>query len=122
MIFGRPSDCWLERRFGHIEHQLQNIMSKISDFASAMQANNDKIDKAIDGLTADVSDLKSQIATLQGTSGEITAEDQALLDGIQTKAGAVADKLAALDSQTEQAPVVPTDAQLKSGGGAGQSS
>lgn len=106
-LFG-PSNRCLERRLVHIEHQLHNIMSKISEFASAMDAHNTKIDTAVDGLTADVNDLKAQIAKLQGTQGVLTPEDQALLDGIEAKAGMVADKLKALDDTTEQAPDAPT--------------
>lgn len=92
----------------HDLHETQcKIMSAISDFAAQVDAFNDKVDKAIDGLQADVNDLKQQIAVLQNSSGAITPEDQATLDRIQQRAAAVADKLSALDAQTEQAPTPP---------------
>lgn len=50
-------------------------------------------------------DLKDQITALQNSQGAITPEDQALLDGIEAKAAAVADKLTALDALTP--PTVP---------------
>ncbi len=80
-------------------------MSKISDFATKQNAFNDQMDTAVSGLTADVKNLSDQIAALQASAGEITPEDQALLDGIQARTQTVADKLTALDALTP--PVVP---------------
>lgn len=96
---------WATKR--DISKLKEEIMSAISDFAAKVDAFNETIDKAVDGLTADVADLKAQIEKLQNSPGAITPEDQATLDRIQAKAGAVADKLAALDAQTEQAPAPP---------------
>lgn len=81
-------------------------MSAISDFATAQNAFNDRMDTAVTGLTGDVAELNRQIAALQATQGAITPEDQALLDGIQARASGIADKLAALDALTP--PVVPS--------------
>ena len=89
-----------------IIHQGAIIMSAISDFATKQAAFQDRIDAAVTGLTADVAELNDEILKLQNTSGAITPEDQALLDGIQARSGAVADKLDALDGLT--APVPPT--------------
>jgi uncharacterized protein YaaN involved in tellurite resistance len=91
----------------HIKHKLEDIMSAISDFAAKQAAHNDKIDKAIDGLTADIQALKDLIATLQNSPDEISAEDQATLDALETKAGQTADKLAALDDLTPPTPPTP---------------
>ena len=54
----------------------------------------------IAGITGDVADLKAQIEALQNSPGTISPEDQALLDGIQTRATALADKVTALDAVT----------------------
>lgn len=81
-------------------------MSKISDFAAAQNAFNDQIDQAVSGLTADVKNLSDQIAALQATQGNITPEDQALLDAIEARSKVIADKLTALDALTP--PVPPT--------------
>lgn len=81
-------------------------MSKISDFATAQNAFNDRMDAAVADLVADVKNLNDQIAALQNSAGQITPEDQALLDGLQARASTIADKLDALDQQTP--PVVPT--------------
>lgn len=78
----------------------ERIMSAISDFADKMTEHNAKVDAAVAGLTTDISTLEAQIAALQNSAGQITPEDQALLDGIEQKAGQVADKLAALDALT----------------------
>ncbi len=82
------------------------LMSAIQDFAAKQNAHNDAIDTAITGLTGDVKNLNDQIAALQASSGGITPEDQILLDQIEARSAAIADKLSALDSLTP--PVVPT--------------
>lgn len=81
------------------------IMSAISDFKAKQDAHNAVMDAAVDGLVTDVSGLKDQITTFQNSAGKITPEDQALLDAIEVRTGAIADKLAALDAETP--PVVP---------------
>lgn len=77
-------------------------MSVLADFAAKMEAHNKAIDNAVDGLTADVANLKTMIGDLQ--TGQITPEDKAILDGIEAKAGVIADKLSALDALTPPAP------------------
>ena len=79
------------------------IMSAISDFAAKVTAFFDRQDVAITDLQGDVKTLQDQIAALQASQGTITPEDQALLDGIQTRAQAVSDKLDALDALTPPA-------------------
>lgn len=81
-------------------------MSAVSDFAAKMKSHNDKVDIAVAGLQGDIGTLKDQIAKLQASAGTISAEDQATLDAIEANAGAVSDKLDALDSLTP--PVPPT--------------
>lgn len=81
------------------------IMSAISDFATKLTGFFDRQDKAVADLQGDVDNLTKQIAALQATSGAITPEDQALLDGIQTRASTISDKLDALDALTP--PVAP---------------
>lgn len=81
------------------------IMSKISDFANAQNAHNTRMDSAVAGITADVAELNRQIVALQNTPPELTPEDQELLDGIQARSEAIANKLDALDALTP--PAVP---------------
>ena len=83
----------------------KNIMSVISEFATAQNAFNDQIDIAITDLQGDVKSLNDQIAALQASGGAITPADQALLDGIQARSKTIVDKLQALDALTP--PVVP---------------
>ncbi len=84
----------------------KTIMSAISDFAAKQDAHNDAIDTAITGLQGDVQGLKDEIAKLQASSGTVTAEDQASLDRLETRAAAISDKLAALDALTPPVPPV----------------
>ncbi len=82
----------------------ENIMSVISDFAAKQAAFNDRMDTAIADLQGDVKTLNDEIAKLQASSGAISAEDQALLDGLQTRAQGITDKLEALDALTPPPP------------------
>lgn len=85
--------------------QWEKIMSAISDFADKMKVHNDHVEQAITGLQGDVKNLTDQIAALQASVGKITAEDQALLDGIEARASTIHDKLDALDALTP--PIMP---------------
>ncbi len=80
-------------------------MSAISDFAAKQNEFNTRQGKAIDGLVVDLEALNKKIDELQNTPGTITPQDQALLDDIQAKSSALADRLDQLDAQTP--PVVP---------------
>ena len=102
----------LLRKVSRIEHLLyhvlylgDHIMSAISDFAARQTAFNDRMDTAVAGVQADIEGLKALIEQLQNTPGGITPEDQDLLNLIEARAGAIADKLDALDALTP--PVVP---------------
>lgn len=90
----------------NIPYQLRIIMSKISEFAAQLAAFQTRIDTAVTDLQGDVKNLSDQIKALQDSAGEISAEDQALLDGITAQAATVADKLDALNALTP--PVAPT--------------
>lgn len=71
---------------------------------TALTAHQDRQDAAVTALQGDVESLSDQIAALQNSAGEITPEDQALLDGIQARAAGITDKLDALDALTPPAP------------------
>lgn len=93
-------------------------MSKIADFATAQKAFNDRQGKAIDtvveavtGVQGDIKTLNDKIDALQNSAGDITPEDQALLDDLQAQASATSDRLdaaaaalKALDDATPPAP------------------
>jgi hypothetical protein len=85
--------------------QGEKIMDAIADFATKTSAFFDRQDKAITDIQTEVEALNDQITALQNSNGTITPSDQALLDGIQTRASTVAVKLEQLDSLTP--PVVP---------------
>lgn len=86
---------------------VDQIMSAISEFAVRQGAFNARIDAAVVGIGADVDALKALIVELQNTIGTVTPEDQALLDEIERRTGAVADRLDALDALTPPAVPVP---------------
>jgi len=102
-----------------IRHNQNQIMSAISEFKAKQDAFNVAQAAAIDllvtstaGVATDVQALKDKIDELQNSPGEITPEDQAILDQLVTdgtalaaRAQATADALKALDEQTP--PTVP---------------
>lgn len=80
-------------------------MSKISEFAAAQTAHNDKVEAAVAGVATDVTWLKDEITRLNNTPGDITREDQEILNGLLARSEAVVQKLEALDALTP--PAVP---------------
>lgn len=100
---------WLKAHSGLVTkfdlHETEKrLMSAISEFAAKQNTFNDRIDTAISDLQGDVKSLNDQIAALQNSAGQITPEDQALLDGLQARASGIADKLDALDALTPPTP------------------
>ena len=89
-----------------LEQMEKRIMSAISDFAAKQNAFNDRLDKAVEGVTGDVAELNRMIKQLQDNPGPISPEDQALLDQLQARGETVTAKLEALDALTP--PAVPT--------------
>jgi hypothetical protein len=67
----------------------------------------EKLGVAVDGVASDVDFLKAEIKKLQENPGPITPEDQAILDGIESRTNALSAKVEALDAATEQPPVPP---------------
>jgi hypothetical protein len=80
------------------------IMSAISDFSVKQNAFNDRMDTAIEGIKGDVKTLNDKIEALQNSAGQITPEDQALLDAIEARGDAITSKLEALDALTPPTP------------------
>lgn len=83
------------------------IMSKISEFAAAQNAHNDRADAAVTDLQGDIQALNDKITELQNSPGTITPEDQASLDALQARGEAISAKLEALAALTPP-PVPPT--------------
>jgi chromosome segregation ATPase len=99
--------AWTGKRWQMLLTQLEKIMSVISEFAAKQDVHNAQIDAAVTGLSADVAELNAEIAKLKASQGEVSAEDKALLDAIETRTATIADKLTALDALTP--PVVPAE-------------
>lgn len=87
-----------------INHQGVSIMSAIADFAAKQKAYNDRTGAAIDGVVADIKALNDKITELQNSAGQVTPEDQALIDDLQVKGEALASKAEALDAQIPPPP------------------
>lgn len=93
-------------------------MSAVSDFVQKQKAFNDRQSAAIDtvatataGLAGDIEALNKKIEELQNSPGDITPEDQALLDelttlgeGLAAKAEAAAAAAKALDDANPPTP------------------
>lgn len=79
-------------------------MSVISDFAAKQKAFNDRTGAAIDGIVADIGVLNDKITELQNSAGQVTPEDQALIDDLQAKGEALASRAEALDNERPPTP------------------
>lgn len=83
------------------------MSSPIADYADRAKAYQDSMDASIDGIQGDVVFLNEKIAALQASQGTLTPEDQALLDQIEARGLALADKVKAVDDMTPPAPPAP---------------
>lgn len=93
----------------------------VKEYIAKQTAFNDRQATAIDsaagsvsGLTDDIKTLNDKIAELQNSAGQVTAEDEALINELETqgnalvvKAEAAAEALKALDGQTPPTPPAP---------------
>ena len=75
-------------------------MSAISDFAAKQNEFNALMAAGLDGIQTDLAALKALIEQLQNSAGQITPEDQALLDQIQSQTEAMAGRVQEIDAQT----------------------
>lgn len=92
------------------------MADEIKTYVDAVNESYDQIDEAVNslevaltGVTDDVTFLKETISRLENNPGPISAEDQALLTGAQTRVNALAARLApitvavkALDEATKR--------------------
>lgn len=106
-LFNYRNRCGCERT-NPLIHEIRKIggmiMSVISEFAAKQNAHNDKIDVALEGLAQDVADLNAKIEALQNSAGQISPEDQALLDALETRGDAIEKKVVALNALTPPMP------------------
>jgi predicted nucleic acid-binding Zn-ribbon protein len=94
--FRRYLDC----AFQALITNQEKIMTKVSEFGAQMKTYQDQADAKLDalqtattGLQGDIKALNDKITALQNSPGEISADDQKLLDDIQAHAQAANDKL-----------------------------
>lgn len=76
----------------------------IQAFAGRVNTFLDEIGTSVDGVQGDVTELKRLIKQLQDSAGQVTPEDQATIDAIEARIGALATKTKALDDQTDNVP------------------
>lgn len=93
-----------------IAQHLKNIMSKVSEFVAKQEAHNAAVDASLDtigtsvtGIVGDVAALNDLIRQLQESQGEITPEDQALLDQLEAKGQALEDRAKATSDAVKAA-------------------
>lgn len=105
-------------------------MAQVKDYVDRINTRFDEqsndaaeLHTAVDGVQADVTFLKETIAKLQNTNGQLTPEDQALLDQLEARVNTTstnikdaATKAKALDEATSVPPPEPPE----DGGGDGE--
>lgn len=95
-------------------------MSALTDFLTKQRAFNDRddaatatISTAVQGITGDFAGMLDTIKKLQDSQGQVTPEDQALIDQIESQGAAISTKLDAASTALEALdasvpPVIPT--------------
>ncbi len=99
------SHSWFATKQDVVEAKDQ-IMSQITDWATAEQANLDGISTTLDSIVTGVKALDDKITALQNSPGTLSPADQAALDAIQTASKALVTKASAIDT-TVPAPPAP---------------
>ena len=82
-------------------------MADFKEFYKKQNEFNLQIRESIEGLEADVKLLNERLIDLQESPGEVTVDDQLLLDDLQQQAENIADALKALDELTP--PAIPEE-------------
>ena len=91
-------------RLDRIHHQGQRLMSKITDFATAVEASFAAVSTDLDRIKAGIAALDALIVAFQNSPGTLTPEDQAELDRIQAASAAL---VATADAVDVTPPVPP---------------
>lgn len=86
---------------------LEQLMSKVTDFATKEQGDIDALNTKLDAIATGVKDLEALITTLQGTVTGLTPAEQAALDAVASASDALVTKAAAIDT-TAPTPPPPT--------------
>lgn len=85
-------------------------MSVISEFAAKQSAFNQGVSDDLDAIQSNVANLNDLIKQLQDSAGQVTPEDQALIDKLETAGSDLQGKADALAGKTPPpVPVVPTE-------------
>ncbi len=90
---------------GEIKQGNENIMSKVTDFATKEQGDIDALNAKLDAIASGVIALEAKITDLQNTVTGLTPEEQAALDAVATASDALVTKANAIDTT---APAPPT--------------
>ncbi len=72
-------------------------MSKITDFATAVQAAFDHVSTDLDTIKAGIANLDAMIVAFQNSPGTLTPEDQGALDKIEAASAALVAKVDTID-------------------------
>ena len=95
----------------HLRREVKKLMSKITDFAAAVQTSFDAVNASLDNVVTDEANLAKQIADLQAQiaagGSVLTPEDQAALDLIVANAVALAAHTKSIADAVPDLPVVP---------------
>jgi hypothetical protein len=95
-----------------IEKGTEQIMSKITDFQTAVQASFDAVTTSLDNIVTDEANLAKQISDLQAQiaagGSTLTPVDQAALDTLAANATALAAKTKGIADAVPDLPTPPT--------------
>ena len=84
-------------RLDRIHLQGKHLMSKVTDFAAAVQTAFDHVSTDLDTIKAGIANLDALIVAFQNSPGTLSVEDQAALDKIQAASAALVAKVDTID-------------------------
>lgn len=88
----------IERINSQILERIHSLMSKVTDFAAKVQANDASLNTKLDAISTGIAALDALIRTLQNTVTGLTPEEQAALDAVVAESDALVTKANAIDT------------------------
>jgi hypothetical protein len=88
----------LQQTLDRIEEKENLIMSKITDWAAAEQADLTTISNTLNGIVTGIAALDALITAFNNSPGTLSPSDQAALDGIKAASAALVTQSAAIST------------------------
>lgn len=88
----------IEQRLANLEKKGTDLMDKIQEFAAQEQANDDKLDAALNAIASELKTQNDTIQQLKDSLGQISPESQVLLTAVLARSAGLVEKANAIQN------------------------